>query len=113
MRPILTALENGGGRVMPGQLALDLDYDERVARLAREVAIVVAPHLAPGTKTEAAKLLAERVAMLAWQRLKYEWEPPDAIRCHTCDELTYPKNRVRVAVCPRCSAEGRAAGSRG
>lgn len=98
---------------MAGQLSLDLDYDERVARLAREVAILLAPHAAPGTKTEATRTLASRIAMLAWERLKYEWEPAEAVRCHLCDADTFPKTRVRVAVCPRCSVEGRSAGSRG
>jgi len=96
-----------------GQLSLELDYDERVPRLAREVAIVLAPYLAPGTKKEAAELLAERVAKLAESRLKYAWEPTEAVRCHCCDAETFPAGRVRVAVCPRCSAAPRTPGSSG
>jgi hypothetical protein len=96
-----------------GQLTLDLDYDDRVRSLSSEVAILLAPHLAPGTKRETASLLADRVAMLAWGRLKYASEPDEPLRCHTCDETTVPKTRVRVAVCARCALEGRSAGSGG
>lgn len=100
---------------MSGQLSLeiDLDYDERVVSLARELGILLAPRLAPGTTSEATRLLAERVALLSWERLKYAREPAEPVRCHTCDELTLPKTRVRVAVCPRCSLEGRSAVSGG
>lgn len=100
---------------MSDQLSLDidLDYDDRVRSLALEIAIVLAPRLAPGTTRESATLLAERVALLSWERLKYAREPEEPVRCHTCDEMTLPKTRARVAVCPRCALEGRSAGARG
>lgn len=96
-----------------GQLTIDFDYDERSVKLAREVALMLVPHLAPGTTTETVWELASRIAMLATKELKYEWEPPDPILCHLCDVATTPKNRVRVVMCPRCSAEPRSPGSRG
>jgi uncharacterized paraquat-inducible protein A len=99
--------------MVAGQIAIDFDYDERVVRLSREIAVMVSPHAAPGIKSETVKVLAERVAKLAYQRLRDAWEPTEDIRCHTCDEMTTPKNRVRVAVCARCSHEGRSVGSGG
>jgi hypothetical protein len=98
---------------MSGQMALDLDYDERSVKLAGQIAIMMAPHLATGTKAEVAKALAARISMLATRTLKYEWEPQEPIRCHLCSEQTEPKFRVRVVVCPRCSAEPRVPGSTG
>lgn len=96
-----------------GQLVIDFDYDERSVKLAREVAVMLVPHLAPGTKIEVVRDLSARIAMLATTTLKYEWEPLEPVRCHLCDEETVPKNRVRVAVCRRCSAEPWSPGSRG
>ncbi len=96
-----------------GQIAIDFDYDERVVRLSREIALMVSPHAAPGTKAETVRVLAERIAKLAHQRLRDAFEPAEDVRCHTCNEMTTPKNRVRVAVCARCSLEGRSAGSSG
>lgn len=96
-----------------GQVALDFDYDERSVRLAAEVAVMLVPYLAPGTKTETVKALAGRVAMLATRSLKYAWEPEEDIMCHLCDAATTPKTRVRIVVCPRCSLEPRSPGSRG
>jgi hypothetical protein len=98
---------------MPGQLTIDLCYDERTPSLAREVAIMLAPHLAPGTKKETAQLLADRIAHLAEKRFRDFREPTEHIRCHTCDEMTTIGNRARVAVCNRCSLEGRSVGSTG
>lgn len=95
------------------QLSIDFDYDERVPSLARELAIMVTPHVAPGTPTETVKTLAERIAKLAEQRFKYFGEPSEPIRCHLCDNMTVPKDRVRVAVCVRCSLSARTAGSDG
>jgi hypothetical protein len=98
---------------MPGQLTIDFCCDDRSQSLAREISIMLAPHLAPGTKSETAKLLAERVALLAEKRFRDFQEPTEAIRCHTCDESTTIGNRVRVAVCNRCSLEGRSVGCTG
>lgn len=99
---------------MPGgQLHIDFDYDERTARLAVEIAILLTPRMAPGTTSETMRLLADRIAVLAERRFKDVWEPSEPIRCHTCDEMTVKQNRVRVAVCVRCSVEGRTPGSRG
>jgi len=97
--------------VKGGQVEM-FDYDERTVVLARELALVLAPAVAPGTKTETVKLLAEKVAKIAEQKYKYAREP-DEVRCHLCDEVTIPKNRVRVAVCVRCSLEPRSPGSTG
>jgi hypothetical protein len=94
-----------------GQLAFD--YDERVPRLARELAVMIEPHLAPGTPRETTRNLAARLAQVAEARLKYAWEPPEAVRCHLCDAETFPKGRVRVAVCVRCSTEPRSPGASG
>ena len=99
--------------VLPGQLSIDFEYDDRVVRLAAELAIMVAPHVAPGTKAETVKVLTDRMAILAGKRFAKLNEPDEPIRCHTCDEMTVPKNRVRVAVCLRCSFEGRSVGSSG
>lgn len=96
-----------------GQLAIDFDYDERTARLSAEIAIMLAPHVAPGTPRDAIRLLADRVARVAERRYKDAWEPDCEMRCHTCDEMTVPRTRVRVAVCPRCSLQGRTPGSSG
>ena len=96
-----------------GQLAIDFDYDERTVRLAGEVGIMLAPYLAPGTPREISRVLAERIAKVAERRYKYAWEPKEGIRCLTCDELTFPENRVRVVVCVRCSLEGRTPGASG
>lgn len=96
-----------------GQLQIDFEYDERVGALAREVAIMVAPHVAPGTKAETVRVLAERVAKLAHRRFKDAYEPREPIRCHTCDDLTVVGNRVRVVVCNRCALTGRSVGCSG
>lgn len=96
-----------------GQLVIDFDYDERTARLASEFAVMLAPHLAPGTKKEVAQAVASRLAVLAGRRYAEFGEPTEPIRCHTCDEMTIPKTRVRVVVCLRCSFEGGSVGSRG
>jgi len=97
--------------VAAGQLTF-LDYDERVPRLAAELALVLTPYLSPGTSRDAARALADRVAKIAESRFKYAWEP-DEVRCHLCDALTTPRDRVRVAVCSRCSAEPRSPGAAG
>jgi uncharacterized paraquat-inducible protein A len=96
-----------------GQISFDLDYDERTARLASEFAIMMAPHMVAGATKEVVMELASRMAVLAGRRYAYFGEPEEPIRCHTCDAMTVPKNRVRVVVCPRCSFEGRSPGSRG
>lgn len=98
---------------MVEQGQLTFDYDERVPRLARELAVMVAPHLAPGTTAEATRVLCDRLAQVAEARLKYAWEPTEAVRCHLCDAETFPKDRVRVAVCTRCSLEPRSPGGAG
>jgi formylmethanofuran dehydrogenase subunit E len=53
------------------------------------------------------------MAILAGRRFAKLGEPEGPMRCHTCDEMTVPKDRVRVAVCLRCSLEGRSVGSSG
>ncbi len=98
---------------MPGQLCIDFCCDDRTRMLAMEVALMVAPHAAPGTKRETIEALASRVATLAEKRYRDFQEPAEPMRCHTCDEMTTPGNRVRVAVCCRCSLEGRSVGSAG
>jgi hypothetical protein len=95
-----------------GQQVLMFDYDERTVVLARELALMVAPYLAPGTTTDTTKALAERLAKAAEARYKYEREPAEVL-CHLCDATTTPKDRVRVAVCVRCSLEPRSPGSTG
>ena len=96
-----------------GQISIDFDYDERTVRLASEFAIMMTSHVAAGTTKEMVLEVASRMAVLAGRRYAHFGEPEEPIRCHTCDEMTTPRNRVRVAVCPRCSFEGRSAGSRG
>lgn len=96
-----------------GQLLIDFDYDERVVMFAKEVALMLAPHVAPGTKSETVKVLADRIAVLACRRWKDAHEPREEVRCHTCDELTTVGNRVRVAVCNRCALTGRSVGAAG
>jgi hypothetical protein len=100
--------------VRTGQLAIDFEYDERTVRLATEVAIMLTPYMAPGTPRDDVRSLAERIAKLSERRFKDAWEPKEAILCHTCDEATtVPGNRVRVAVCNRCSLDGSTPGSSG
>jgi len=99
--------------VASGQLLIDFDYDERVVAHAREVALMLAPYMAPGTKSETTKVLAERIARLACGRWKDAHEPREEVRCHTCDEQTTVGNRVRVAVCNRCALTGRSVGAAG
>ena len=96
-----------------GQVLIDFDYDERTARLAKEVEIILLPRLMPGTPRDDSRELSERIAKLAERRYKDAWEPKEPIRCHTCDEMTLPAGRVRVVVCARCSVEGRSVGSSG
>jgi hypothetical protein len=96
-----------------GQLLIDFDYDERTVRLATEFAIMMAPHLAPKVTKETIQFLSARMATLAAARMKEAYEPTDPIRCHSCDEMTVPATRVRVAVCTRCSFASRTAGSDG
>jgi hypothetical protein len=96
-----------------GQLAIDFDYDERTVKLATEFSIIVAPHLPPGTKSELVQVISARMAKLAGERYSHFGEPSEPIRCHTCDEMTLPKTRVRVVTCARCAFEGKASGSTG
>ncbi len=97
-----------------GQLSIDFEYDERTARFSQEVALLLVPRLALGTTKEAVRELAGRIAVLAERRFRDAWEPKEPIRCHSCDDMTtVPGNRVRVAVCNRCSIEGRTPGSSG
>lgn len=96
-----------------GQLFLDLDYDERTEELAREVAFALSPRMAPGTTVESVRALADRLARMAYEKYKNFQEPECEIRCHTCDEMTTRRNRVRVAVCARCALVGRSPGSGG
>lgn len=95
------------------QVSIDFCCDGRTPGLARELALVIAPHLCPGTKAEVAAALAERVALLAERRLRDQAESPEPLRCHTCDDMTTIGNRVRVAVCNRCALEGRSPGCGG
>ena len=94
-----------------GQLTIDFEYDERVVMLSRELALMLAPHAV--LSKEGLKILSERMALLAQKRFKDAWEPKEEIRCHTCDNMTTPDNRVRVVVCSRCSFEGRSPGASG
>lgn len=95
------------------QLKIDFDYDDRLPRLALEVGIMLAPHLAPGTPRESSSNLAARIVMLAAQRLARHEEPEETIRCHTCDVPTKPDERARVVVCVRCGLGGGSPGSDG
>lgn len=96
-----------------GQLPIDFDFDERVVMFSKEVALMLAPHMPPGTKAETTRGLAERVARLAQVRWKNVHEPREEIRCHTCDDMTTIGNRVRVSVCNRCALMGRSVGAGG
>lgn len=94
-----------------GQLHIDFEYDERAVRLAAEFALMMVPHMAPGTTTAFVKILSSNLAKLAARRLSDPHEPIEPMRCHTCDEMTtVPDNRVRVAVCLRCASEPRSPG---
>lgn len=96
-----------------GQLKIDLEWDDRVPGLALEFGIILAPHLAPGVTREAAASIAARLAKLASKRMSVDAEPREPIRCHSCDALTEPADRVRVAVCLRCGSDGGSPGSDG
>jgi len=95
------------------QVKIEFEYDDRVPTLAAEFGVMLAPRLAPGTTSEETKKLAARLAMLAAKRLSHFDEPAEPIRCHSCDVETGPGERVRVAVCPRCSLQGGSPGSDG
>ena len=95
------------------QVSIDFDYDDRVPGLARELAIVLAPHLPPGTPSETVRTLAARAATLAAKRLRDAAETSESLRCHLCDVLTAPDNRARIAVCVRCALEPRSPGASG
>jgi uncharacterized paraquat-inducible protein A len=96
-----------------GQLKIDFDYDDRLPKLALEVGIMLAPHLAPGTTRETSSNLAARISKLAAQRLARHEEPEETIRCHSCDAPTKPDERARVVVCVRCGLRGGSPGSGG
>ena len=98
---------------MAEQSLIDFSCDDRVPRLAAELAIVLAPHVSPGTKAEVVRILAERIAMLAERRLRDLVEPTEPLRCHCCDNMTVVPDRVRVAVCVRCALEPRSPGATG
>lgn len=95
------------------QVKIDFEYDDRVPTLAAEFGVVLAPRLATGTSLEETKKLAIRLALLASKRLSKFDEPEEPVRCHSCDAETGPRDRVRVAVCPRCSLLGGSPGSDG
>ena len=95
------------------QLAIDFEYDDRVVTLAAEFAVMMAPLLAPGTKSETAKALAARMAVLAGKRLDKFAEPSELMICHTCDATVGPKERARVVVCIKCGLGGGSPGSDG
>jgi predicted lipoprotein len=96
-----------------GQLKIDFEYDDRLPKLALEVGIMLAPHLAPGTTRETTSNLAARVVKLAAQRLARHEEPAEEIRCHSCDAPTKSDERARVVVCVRCGLRGGSPGSGG
>ncbi len=96
-----------------GQLKIDFDYDDRLPKLALEIGIMLAPHLAPGTTKSTTENLTARIAKLASRRLATYAEPQEAIRCHTCDAPTKPDERARVVVCVRCGLGGASPGSDG
>lgn len=95
------------------QAKIDFDYDDRLPKLALELALMLTPYLAPGTPRETAKELALRLAKLASKRMDEQGEPAELIRCHTCDALTKPDERARVAVCVRCALAGGSPGRDG
>jgi hypothetical protein len=95
------------------QLTIDWEYDDRVVMLAAEFAIMMAPHLASGTKTETVKALAAKMALLAGKRLDKFVEPPELMICHSCDAKVGPKERARVVVCVKCALSGGSPGSDG
>lgn len=95
------------------QVKIDFEYDDRVPTLAAEFGILLALRLVTGTTTEETKRLAARLALLAAKRLSRLDEPEEPIRCHSCDAETGPEERVRVAVCLRCSLQGGSPGSDG
>jgi len=95
------------------QLSIDFEYDERMVKLSVEFALMMMPHLAPGTKAEAVRDLVARMVLLAGKRLDKFAEPPDQMRCHSCDALVGPQERARVVVCVRCGLTGRTPGSTG
>jgi uncharacterized paraquat-inducible protein A len=78
-------------------------YDDRVPRLSAEIAHILRIEDLRIEKTRI-KGLADQLAKLASRRLVFE-EPDDQMRCHTCDAIVPPKERVRVAVCLRCASE--------
>lgn len=95
------------------QMTIDFEYDDRVVSLAAEFGIMMTPLLAPGTKSEATKALAARMALLAAKRLDKFVEPPDMMICHSCDAQIGPKERARVVVCISCAMSGGSPGSDG
>ena len=95
------------------QLTLDWEYDDRVVTLAAEFGVMMSPLFASGITSEQVKALAARMALLAGKRLDKFAEPPELMRCHSCDALVGPKERARVVVCVRCGLQGSSPGSDG
>ena len=97
----------------PNQVKFDFDYDERMVKTATEVSIMVAPFLTNGLPKESVADLMARIVMLVSKRMNNFVEPPEPMRCHSCDAMVGPKERARVVVCVRCGLEGRSPGSSG
>jgi hypothetical protein len=95
------------------QMSIDFEYDDRVVKLALELAIMMTPHLAPGFTTNQVTALATKMAWKAASSMDKFAEPSEKMRCHTCDAMVGPKERARTVVCLQCGLTGGSPGSDG
>jgi len=95
------------------QMVIDFEYDDRVVKLALEIAIMMTPHLSPGMTTAQVTVLATKMAWKASKSMDKFAEPSEKLRCHTCDAMVGPKERARTVVCLQCGLTGGSPGSDG
>jgi hypothetical protein len=95
-----------------GQLKIDFEWDHRAEALAREFALMLAPHVDAGPSCERIKELAGRMAVLASKRLLAR-EDLGEVPCALCGAVTKPDERARIVACVACATSKPEPGSRG
>jgi hypothetical protein len=95
------------------QTTLDFEYDDRVVKLALEIAIMITPFMESGMTTSKITALATKISWKAAKTLDKFAEPSEKMRCHTCDAMVGPKERARTVVCLQCGMTGGSPGCDG
>jgi hypothetical protein len=95
-----------------GQLKIDFEWDRRAESLAREFAIMLAPHVDAGPSCEKIREVAGRMAVLASRRLVVR-EDLGEVPCVLCGATTRPDERARIVVCTNCATRKPEPGSNG